>query len=425
MTEELLHYIWQYQLFDFRTLFTQSGEPLHIRSVGLHNKNAGPDFVNARVRIGATDWAGNIEIHTKASEWTRHKHDENKVYDNVILHVVYESDADANRTNGETIPCLELKSRIDTSLMGRYDRLRKSQNWIPCEKLIKDRDSFLIDNWLERLLIERLEGRATMILNILEQHQNDWSVTFYELLTRNFGLKINTGPFEQLARSLPYIYLIKHRDNLFQVEALLFGQAGLLEHDYPDAYAQALKKEYLFLKHKFQLKAIDGSQWKFLRLRPPNFPTLRIAQLAALIHQSEQLFSQVLESGTVKKLYDLFKVQASEYWDTHYLFDSESPEKTKKLGKSTIDLLIINTIVPLIFVYGMKHNQSFYKQRAIDLLEQLKPEGNSIIKKFEELGIPADSAYRTQALLELKNHYCSAKKCLNCSIGNSIIQEKK
>lgn len=424
MREDFLHYCWQYGLFNQNNLRTEDGNPLRIFVRGMLNTNSGPDFNNVRIFIGPTEWAGTAEIHVKASDWEKHKHQDDKAYDNVVLHVVYEADKPIYRQNGELIPTLQLKGRIDESLYSRYDSLLENKTDFPCQNTIKHVDDFVMDAWIERLLVERMEDKSSIILDTLKQNNNDWSATFYQYLARNFGLKINAEPFEWLARAMPQQYLAKHKDNLLQVEAMLYGQAGLLEGDFEEEYPNQLKKEYQFFQQKFDLKPIEGSAWKFMRTRPVNFPTICISQLAALIHQSDNLFSKVLETGSLEDLQGFFKVKASTYWDTHYVFGKESEEQKKGLGKSAINNLIINAVVPMVFVYGMHKDEAFYKQRAIDILEQLAVENNSIITNFVEAGVKAPSAFQSQALLQLYKQYCSPKKCLNCQVGNQIVQGK-
>ena len=430
MTEEFLYYLWKFRLFDNNKLQTTNGEELHIIKTGDHNSDSGPDFFNARIKIGKTTWAGNVEIHVNAADWETHKHQHDKAYNNVILHVVYEADRELKRKNarlndevgqGEIIPTLELKKRIPQSIYYKYSSFKSSRDWIPCGKQIQNVDSFTLNHWLDRLLVERLEKKSIPILKSLEQNKYNWEETFYRFLARNFGLKVNSEPFEMLARSLPYSVLAKHKNSLPQMESLLFGTAGLLEKEFQDSYPKNLKKEFQFLKQKFKLKSIDSSLWKFMRLHPPNFPTIRISQFANLIYKSSHLFSQIIEAATIKQITELLRTETSEYWLTHYRFDKTSPKREKTLGNDSINILLINTILPFLFVYGKEKGEEKFCDRALSLLEKIEPEKNSIISKWNELEVKTESAYQTQALLQLKNEYCSQKRCLECSVGAKLL----
>ncbi|MGB3948285.1 MAG: DUF2851 family protein [Bacteroidia bacterium] len=422
MTEEFLHYIWKFKLFNQLDLKTTSGETIEIIKAGTHNFDSGPDFFNAQLKIGETLWAGNVEIHIAASDWEKHAHQYNKAYDNIVLHVVFNADKAINRASGESIPTLELKNRIPEKVYENYLSFSTSKDWIPCEKQITDTPSFVINSTLDKLLLERLERKSISINNSLNLNNNNWEETFYQHLARNFGFKVNAEPFELLAKSLPSLVLAKHKSSLLQIEALLFGQAGFLNQHYNDAYLQNLQNEYVFLKHKFKLNAIDEHLWKFLRLRPVNFPTIRIAQFANLVFNSSHLFSKIIEINTFTELKKLMNVDVSEYWQTHYMFDKASTAKTKHLGEEALNNIIINTVVPFLFVYGKQKDNEKYCERALQFLEQTPGENNSIIKKWEVLKMPIKTAYSTQALLQLKNEYCTSKKCLNCSVGNYLLK---
>lgn len=422
MTEEFLHYIWKFKLFNHQDLQTTSGETIEILKSGTHNFDSGPDFFNAQLKLGNTLWAGNVEIHIAASDWEKHAHQHDKAYDNIVLHVVFNADKLITRTSGEIITTLELKNRIPEKLYQNYLAFNGSKDWIPCEKQIADAPSFVINSALDKLLLERLERKAISISNSLKLNNNNWEETFYQHLARNFGFKVNAEPFELLAKSLPSLFLGKHKSSLLQIEALLFGQAGLLEQHFNDSYLQALQNEYVFLKHKLKLQAIDAHLWKFLRLRPVNFPTIRIAQFANLVFNSSHFFSKVIEINKYSDLKKLMDVDVSEYWQTHYVFDKASKSKTKHLGDEAINNIVINTVVPFLFVYGKQKNDEKYCERALQFLEQTPGENNSIINKWEGLKIPVKTAYSTQALLQLKNEYCNFKKCLNCSVGNYLLK---
>ena len=422
MKEDFLHYLWRLKKFDFTELQTTDGEQILILQPGTLNHNAGPDFINAKIQIGDTLWAGNVEMHLKSSEWLIHKHQTDKAYNNVILHVVLEEDKAIKRQTGEKIPCLELRKRVPLKLSTVYKKLIHNEYWIPCQHQLHGVKEITRELWLDRLMIERLEEKTQGIAQRFEANKQNWEETFYQMLSRNFGVKINAEAFELLAKSISILTLAKHKNNLFQLEALLFGQAGLLEKDFKDAYPQKLKTEYTHLRRKFDLTPIHATHWKFLRLRPANFPTIRIAQLAMLIFQSSHLFSKILAIQNVKEVENMFELSIANYWQTHYVFDKESIKRKKSLGKNTIHLFIINTIVPFLFFYGNKKGDEKYKDKAMQLLEELPAEKNSIIRKWEELAIHPKSAYQSQALLQLKNNYCNEKKCLSCSIGHAILK---
>ncbi|MES2590249.1 MAG: DUF2851 family protein [Bacteroidota bacterium] len=422
MTEEFLHHIWKFRLFDQLNLTTTSGEPVEIVKVGNHNFDAGPDFFNAQLKVGNTLWAGNVEIHINSSDWKKHLHQQDKAYDNIVLHVVYNADTPIHRASGEAIPTIEIKERIGNKIYQNYVSFKSSSDWIPCEKQIKGVPQLIINSTIDRLLLERLERKSTSISDSLKLNNNNWEETFYQHLARNFGFKTNALPFELLAKSLPSAFLGKHKNSLLQLEAMLFGQAGLLDEHYEDKYLQALQNEYVFLKHKLKLEPIAKHLWKFLRLRPVNFPTIRIAQFAGLIFNSTHLFSKIIEMEQCGELKKLMNIDVSEYWHTHYTFDKVSKVQTKHLGEASVNNIIINTIVPFLFVYGKHKDDSKYIDRALKFLEQTAGENNSIIEKWEMLNLPVNTAYSTQALLQLKNEYCGLKKCLSCNIGNYLLK---
>ncbi len=421
MTEGFLHHLWKLKLFNLNALQTTEGETLEILKAGLHNNDAGPDFFNAQVKIAGTRWAGNVEIHVKSSDWENHSHEKDKAYDTVVLHVVYENDKPVYRRDGSLIPTLELKNKFDERLWKNYHELLLSNEWISCQSHIKSVDQFTFSNWKDRLLAERLERKTEDILSSLRNNNNSWEETFYHHLARNFGFRLNALPFEMLAKSVPLAHLAKHKDHLNQLEAVFFGQAGMLHKLFRDDYPNALRKEYKFLKKKFRLVHNPQHQWKFLRLRPVNFPTIRIAQFACLVHRSSHLFSNMLACENVAAIENFFKVEVSDYWKSHFMFDRTSPNHPKHLGSDAIQNIVINTIVPFLFAYGKIRDSGIHRQRALDFLNQLPAEKNFIITGWNRLGVESATAYASQALLQLKNEYCSEKKCLTCSIGNNII----
>lgn len=421
MKEEFLHYIWKYRLYKDSNLKNQNKESIEVLNQGTHNIDSGPDFFNAKIKINETIWAGNVEIHINSSDWFTHNHHKDKAYNNVILQVVLNHNKEAVRTNGKSISTLEIE--FDHGLLKNYESLIKNELWISCQNDIHKVDSFILQNWLEKLSIERLEEKAEKVNKLLKITNNNWETSFYFQLAQNFGFKLNSDPFELLAKSLPLQYLAKHKDSLFQIEALLFGQAGFLNTESGDEYYERLKEEYSYLQKKFGLIPIENHLWKFLRSRPGNFPTIRIAQFAQLIHSSISLFSKILQTESVNDFYKLFIVKPSEYWDNHYIFNKESIEKSKTIGKSAVDIILINTIIPFLFIYGKAKGLHELQERSIKILENIKPEKNSIITRWKDLGLEATNAFNTQALIQLKNKYCNLKKCLNCQAGNYIIRK--
>lgn len=421
MKEAFLAYVWKYQLFNTDNLQSLQKEAIKIISVGTENQHDGPDFFNAKIKIGTTTWAGNVEIHIQASDWYKHKHETDEAYQNIILHVVYEYDVPKTDALFQ-LPTLVLQQRLLPNVYQNYLRLLGKHHWIPCEKLIHKTREWTLYNWLDRLVIERLQQKIQPILTTLKNNKYSWETACYEYIAKGFGAKVNALPFQNLAKSLPIHILSKHKNQLFQLEALIFGQAGLLKASYQDDYPKRLYKEYTFLKSKFQLQPLVTHTWKFAKLRPSNFPTIRLAQFALLIHQSKNLFSKIIERPTLETYHELFEVSLSGYWKTHYVFDKLSTkERPKRMGKQAITTLIINTIVPLLFVYGKERGQTNLQQTAIELLQKLKSEKNSTIKKWQTIGIKAKTAADSQALLQLKNEYCLPKKCLTCSIGYGLI----
>ncbi len=421
MTEKFLHYLWRMKLLQNNALQTVDGEKIFILHAGLYNTDSGPDFLNAKIRIGATLWAGNIEIHLRASDWKMHKHQSDKAYDNVVLHVVYENDTCINREDGSTIPCLEIKNHFNAGIYAQYQSLMASTSWIPCASQLHKVPALLVEQWLQRLMVERLEEKTLPILGEFHENQRNWEETFYHFLAMAFGNRVNAAPFYLLARSLPVKVLAKHKNSLFQLEALLFGTAGFLHEKFSDSYPNELKKEFGFLQKKYGLQPLKKHPWKFLRLRPANFPTVRLAQFAQLIFKSSHLFSQILGITAAKDLVACFETEASAYWDDHYRFDKPSTHLKKKFGKSSIDSLFINTIVPFLFVYGKFRDENEYCDRAFMLLDSIKAEKNKVSANWDKLGISASSAFTSQALLQLHKSYCQHFRCLECTIGHRIL----
>ncbi len=421
MNEEFLHFLWKNQLFEKDSLRTALGEKILILDTGEKNYNSGPDFFNAKIEIEGLLWVGNVEIHIKSSDWYRHKHHLDQAYDNVILHVVARNDKDTVGTNGRNIPVLEIK--VDEEYQKKYRQMMSSPLWVPCQQELFKIDPFRIKFWLGKVLVERLKDKTGQFQAVLEHNRNNWEESFYQGLAKSFGFKVNSQQFERLARTLPLKYLLQHKDNLFQLEALLFGQAGLLNEDlFGDEYYQGLRKEYEFFKNKFGLKPLEKHIWRFMRMRPLNFPTIRIAQFASMIHHSSgNLFSSCMESGSLEVLMEIFNFQVSPYWETHYQFNKESIKKSKKMGPDAKYSILINTIIPFLFMFGEQKGLDDLKERSVKFLEEIPPEKNKLIRQWAEAGIQSDSAFYTQSLIQLKNSYCNDKKCLDCEIGNQII----
>tara|TARA_B110000238_G_scaffold21382_1_gene20814 strand:+ start:11187 stop:12461 length:1275 start_codon:yes stop_codon:yes gene_type:complete len=424
MKEDFLHYVWKYQLFKKEDLRSSGNKVIHILKPGIHNRNAGPDFLNAKIVINNQIWVGNVEIHLKSSDWYAHNHENDVNYDATILHVVYEHDVEVYLKGNVVLPTLILKELIASDLLSNYLKLSNvTTNWIPCGEQVTMIDAFLFSNWKERLFFERLERKAVFIGALLAHQNNDFEAVLFQLLAKNFGLKVNGEAFLALSQSIDFSIVRKVRANEHQFMALLFGQAGFLVEDLQEAHHLSLKKEYAYLQHKFALQTLAKQQFSFFRMRPNNFPTIRIAQLVSLYHLHQNLFSKLMQVSKIEDFYSLISVSISSFWQTHYTFDTTSRKSTKQLTKSFIDLLIINTIIPLKFVYE-KSRGGVDEVEIISVLSQLKPEKNSIISKFETLKIVSKSAFDTQSLLELKNNYCAPKRCLECAIGNAVLSEK-
>jgi len=404
---------------DFKTT---DNEHLSIIKSGLHNKNAGPDFLNAELKIDGQTWIGNVEIHLKASDWYLHNHEKDLNYDAVILHVVWENDVAIFMKNNKPIPTLVLKNFIDETVLNKYKNLFLAPTtWLPCKNAISTVDKFIFNNWKERLFFDRLERKSEEINTLLQEKNNNFEAVLFQLLIKNFGLKVNGNSFFRLAQSVDYSVIKKLSFHTNQLAAILFGQAGFLEEETEDDYQKELRKEYDYLKHKFKLNHIPKNEFSFFRMRPNNFPTIRIAQLVALFHKHQNLFSKLIALDNLEEFYELFTVVVNPFWQTHYNFDSISKKSPKKITTSFVDLLITNTIIPLQFLY-QKSRGEVDEEFFLVLLKKMKPEKNSIISKFFEIGVSSKNAFDTQALLELKNNYCAPKRCLECAIGNTILK---
>ncbi len=424
MNEDLLQYIWQAGLFTSDNLKTIDGQPILILKRGQLNRDSGPDFSQARIRIGEADWVGNVEIHINSNDWFSHKHHLDAAYNNTVLHVVYIHQKVAMRMDGSYVPTLVLNDTIYPEVMKHFRLLKQSEHWIPCASLISKIDHFTVNQALDRSLVSRLERKSEQIEKWLIDCNNDWHSVFYYAIARSFGFGTNAQPFEELAMRLPIQILGKHKNDAHQVEALIFGTAGFLNEMILDNYYIHLKKEWEFLKKKYQLHSNEPSSFKLMRMRPGNFPTMRLAQLSALIHKSHHLFALIIELNDVKDIIQLFDIEGSAYWQTHYIFGKDAKKHSAALSEAAQQLLLINAVVPVLFVYGKSIGNENICNKAISLLQHLAPESNSIIKHWEGLGLSANSAFDSQALLELKSQYCDKKRCLQCKIGNKLLQAK-
>ena len=419
--EEFLHYLWKYKLFDYENVTDEESNEISVLHTGTHNYDAGPDFLNAKIKIGSQIWAGNIEIHKKASDWKKHGHHKDKGYDSVILHITAEKDTDKTIQNKRQIPTISPKFNIN--LLKNYQQFMQSATVPMCADDLPAIDNFTRSSWMQTLMIERFERKTTDLKRLLNYTNNNWEEAFYIFLASAFGSKVNSVAFELTAKSLASIILAKHKSQLFQIEALLFGQAGLLtDNENPDDYTIRLQKEYNFLKKKFKLKPIQTHLWKYLRIRPANFPDIRIAQFATLIYNSVHLFSKILKAETLNDIEKMFEPELDEYWDTHYSLGKKSKKRKKNFGKTARNLVIINTIIPTLFLYGKEKNLPQFMEKAGLFLEKIKPENNKIIRRWTEVGIIAKNAADSQALIQLYKEYCKKKRCLNCRFGNRIIR---
>lgn len=420
--EQLLHYVWKHRLFQ-SDLKTTDGIPIEILDVGLHNTNEGPDFFNAKVKVGDRVWVGNIEIHRSSDDWFKHQHDKNSVYNSVILHVVEFATNDVINEAQLTIPQCEIK--YPRHIKDNIEFLLNSDVSLPCCNYLKEFPSVHLQGWLNALLLERLERKSGDIQKLLDRFNNSWADVFYVLLSRSMGFGLNSDAFERLALSIPLAYILKQGDSPLQIEALLLGQSGMLDAvSLSDEYTQKLKQEYDFLKNKYSLTSLDKDIFRKLRIRPTSSPHIRVAQLASLLLNIQGLFSKIIECKDLGQIRLLFQVNASEYWQTHYHLGEESSRKSKYIGDASLDVMIINAVVPIVFSYGRRANDELYVYRALNFLDSIKSESNSIIKQFALYGIKSRNAYDTQALIQLKREYCEKRKCLYCRIGYRLLSEK-
>jgi len=422
MKEDFLHYVWQFKKFNVQGLTTVQGDPVQIINGGQYLQLAGPDFFNAQVVIGNQKWAGNVEIHIKSSDWYLHSHERDSNYDNVILHVVWEHDTEVLRKDNSEIPVLELKHHIDPKLLAGYNALASVKTWIFCEKELETLNSFVVDNWKERLFFERLERKSLPIMQLAKDTNSDWEAVLFCFLAKNFGLNTNGEVFYEVAKSLPFSIVRKESFDAGNIEALFLGRAGLLDGNFEDVYAKNLQSQFAYMVRKYNLEDVYINSVEFFRHRPDNFPTIRLSQLGQLYHSSQNLFSKIIAATTLAELYNVFNVQSSAYWQTHYRFDKESSKKRKPLSHSFIDLLIINTVIPFKFAYGRSTGKD-NSEELVTLMQQLAPEKNAIIDKFKFFKMATQSAYDSQSLLQLKNEYCNHKRCLQCALGLELLKK--
>ena len=431
--EKLLYYVWKYKLFPLRKLQTTDGQTLEVIDPGILNRDAGPDFFNAKIKLDDTLWVGNVEIHRRSADWYAHGHHEDAHYNNVVLHVAEKVDRTVETQDGKTLPQLELE--IPGYMRENYEELCRTTDYPRCHRVIPQIDPFTAHSWLNALLYERLEQRAGQVAERVRQLQGDWERAYFITLSRNFGFGINGDAFEEWARHIPLQAVAHHRDDLFQIEAVFLGQAGLLDLDtvpkkyrdeaIDDGYYPRLKREYDYLAHKFGLAPMDPAAWKFLRLRPQNFPHVRIAQLAQLYYAQTAGFSRLLEATTLEALHTMLSTHATDYWQSHYTFGCPSHKNAKQLTAGSMNLIVINTVVPLLYAYGQTHGLDAFCQRALQLLEPIKAENNYITRQWSECGIKVDSAADSQALIQLKKEYCDRRYCLHCRFGYEFMKQKR
>jgi hypothetical protein len=424
VNESFLHYLWQFQYFDKSGLVTTAGERLTIFKPGILNSDSGPDFSQAKIKIDAIEWIGNVEIHIQSSGWYEHKHDQDAAYENVVLHVVWEENKPVYRTDGTRIPTVQLKGRVEEHLLKSYHKLINNPSAIPCEKSFTGVDDLIKHAMVDKALMNRLETKALQIKTLLDKNKGDWEETTYQLLAGNMGFKVNKDSFIQLANALPYKLIQKHRSNAVEVEALLFGQAGFLVAKSKDEHLTQLFDKYQFLAQKYGLlnKQMNVAQWKFLRLRPANFPTLRMAQFASLLSAHTSIFSTLIDASNYQQLVKFFEIHQSTYWQTHYRFGKKSKDEVPGFGESSRENMIINTVVPLFVAYGQSRDEYSFIDKAIAILQSIPSEKNKITRVWEQMGYTSATASDSQGLIELYNNYCQRRACLNCTIGVSLLK---
>jgi hypothetical protein len=422
MKEELLHYVWKTRNFDITHLFTTEDKEISISKYGHYNLNAGPDFLEGQVQVDRSQWFGHIEMHVLSSDWIKHKHETDANYQNVILHVVYEEDEIIYRQDGSRIPCIELKGRIPFHVIEGYEKLHSRVDDIACSNELHENEKDIFYFQLNRMYIERLESKSYPIAIELEANKNNWSQTLFICIAKGMGLPVNSEAMASLARSIPLALISKHRDHLFQLESIFFGQAGMLNGEWKDEYPSSLIDEYNFLKTKYQLTSMSGVEWKLSRMRPASFPTLRIAFLASLYHKHKDLHASILYEESLDQLLNLFDLSINPYWSSHFLWDKETSVSEKKLGFTAKANIVVNSIVPYLFAYGQFMGEDKYIDRAMRFMNELKPESNKIIKRWKKHNVKVKNAMDSQALIHLYKQYCLKKRCTECAFGNKILK---
>ncbi|MBO6606029.1 DUF2851 family protein [Psychroserpens sp.] len=423
MIENFLHYVWLYKKIDILHLQTTQLEPLEVISVGFPNPNSGPDFFNGQLRIGEHIWIGNIEIHIKSSDWYIHNHQNDDAYDNVILHVVYEHDVEIYRRDNSVIPTLELQNYINQDLLTSYEKLVKGdKRFINCDFGISAISKFVWHEWIDKLYFERLNERCDFVAELINRTNGDWEAVLFMALAKSFGSNVNGDAFLSIAKSFDFKVIQKLSPNAIELEALFFGQSGLLDTSIDDSYHKKLQVTYNILKQKFQLDSAGVQKLKFFRLRPINFPTIRLSQLAVLYAKESRLFSKIIETETIRGYYDLLRVKVTKYWESNYTFKNTAKSSTKLLTKPYIDLLLMNTILPIKFYYAKEKGLDI-SEHIVQLMSTIASETNSIIKNFEALKVRSPNAFYSQALIQLKTVYCDHNKCLKCSIGHVLLSK--
>jgi Protein of unknown function (DUF2851) len=425
MTEQLFQFIWQYKLFDVNKITqTSNGESITILSVGTLNTDAGPDFTNAKIKIGETTWAGDVELHIKASDWLRHQHQHQASYQKVILHVVLENDKVILDSLGNQMPTIELKDAIPLAYVEKYETLMANTKHLACHTQIAQVREITVLQQLDNVMIERLIAKSERIQALLQETNNDWNEVFYISIARAFGTGVNSDSFQALASRIPLKVLSKQKNNLLQLEAMLFGVSGLMPSKNDHDYFVQLQQEFHLLKTKFGLMPMDPTRFKFSKMRPANFPTIRIAQFASLIHNAHQLLSKVLEAcADVNALVKLFNAQASGFWQQHFTFGDDAHEvATKSLGKTSVHGILINTVCPMLFQYGKYMGEQKFCDAAIQILQQIPAEKNKYTNIFSEINYTPSNALQSQAMIQQYLHYCAPKKCLQCAIGFRLMK---
>jgi hypothetical protein len=423
MKEDFLHFVWKEQLFNPSDLKTEDGQPIQIIDKGNYNHHAGPDFFNCQIKLDDILWAGNIEIHIKSSDWYRHKHQDDHSYDNVILHVVLVHDMNVHRKDQSIIPTITLQNRFYQESLSRYQRFFQSSSIVyPCRPYLENLDNTIIQQMLSSCLRERLESKNKIIVEQLKQTRNNWDESFYHLLAKSFGFKINAVPLQLLAETIPLTIIERESNELLKIESLLFGVAGLLQTNDESPYVLKLKREFIHQQNKYKLQPLHPAIWKFGKLRPSNFPTIRIAQLAMLLYRQKRIFKRCMNTSTLESLQSIFEIEASEFWSTHFHFEKPSIAHSKQLGIESINNLIINAVIPFCYSYGKHIGSKILQDKSIEWLHQIKPEKNKYTTIWEQSKYEFANAGETQGLIELNNSYCSKNKCIHCKIGSTVMK---